>query len=65
MCGRYTVLPKSAKGHSKAAKLVEKHLKETHYNAAPSQALASILSLQVINQAQQTALFLSPYKRQV
>lgn len=39
MCGRYSVIPKSTKGHSKAAKLIERHLKETHYNAAPSQAL--------------------------
>jgi len=39
MCGRYTVIPKSTKGNSKAAKLIEKHLKEAHYNAAPSQAL--------------------------
>ncbi|WP_169336235.1 hypothetical protein [Pontibacter roseus] len=39
MCGRYTVLPRSGKGRSKAAKLVEQHLQEAHYNAAPSQAL--------------------------
>ncbi|WP_018477016.1 SOS response-associated peptidase [Pontibacter roseus] len=39
MCGRYTIVPKSSKGKSKAAKLVEKYLKEDHYNAAPSQAL--------------------------
>jgi putative SOS response-associated peptidase YedK len=38
-CGRYTVTPKSNKGNSKAAKLIEKHLKEAHYNAVPSQAL--------------------------
>jgi putative SOS response-associated peptidase YedK len=39
MCGRYTVQPKAIKGNSKAAKLVEKHLKEASYNAAPSQQL--------------------------
>ncbi|MBC5992417.1 SOS response-associated peptidase [Pontibacter cellulosilyticus] len=38
MCGRYTVLPKT-KGRSKAAKLLEQHLQEARYNAAPSQAL--------------------------
>ncbi|RDV11119.1 SOS response-associated peptidase [Pontibacter diazotrophicus] len=38
MCGRYTVVPK-AKGRSRVAKLIEKKLKEGHYNAAPSQAL--------------------------
>jgi putative SOS response-associated peptidase YedK len=38
MCGRYSVMPK-VKGHSKAARLLEKHLQEGHYNASPSQAL--------------------------
>lgn len=38
MCGRYSIVPK-AKGKSHVAKLVEKGLKEGHYNAAPSQAL--------------------------
>ncbi|WP_460923032.1 SOS response-associated peptidase [Pontibacter brevis] len=38
MCGRYSVLP-TAKGVSKAAKLLAKSLKEGHYNAAPTQNL--------------------------
>ncbi|MBX0333427.1 SOS response-associated peptidase [Pontibacter sp. HSC-14F20] len=38
MCGRYSVIPK-AKGDSRIAKLLEKSLKEAHYNAAPSQTL--------------------------
>ncbi|MFD2998739.1 SOS response-associated peptidase [Pontibacter toksunensis] len=45
MCGRYTVLPK-AKGDSKAAKLLAKSLKETHYNAAPSQNLPVVTNTQ-------------------
>lgn len=39
MCGRYTVLPKAGNGRSKAAKMIEKSLKDARYNAAPSQAL--------------------------
>jgi putative SOS response-associated peptidase YedK len=46
MCGRYTVTLKSSKGNSKAAKLIEKHLKEAHYNAAPSQALPVVTEQQ-------------------
>ena len=46
MCGRYSVLPKSTNGNSKAAKLIEKQLKEPHYNAAPSQALPVITQQQ-------------------
>ncbi|WP_161888564.1 SOS response-associated peptidase [Pontibacter russatus] len=46
MCGRYTVQPKVSKGHSKAAKLIEKHLQEAHYNAAPSQALPVVTNQQ-------------------
>ncbi|MBF8963014.1 SOS response-associated peptidase [Pontibacter sp. FD36] len=38
MCGRYSVLPK-AKGNSRVAELLEKSMKEAHYNAAPSQSL--------------------------
>ena len=45
MCGRYSVLPK-AKGDSKAAKLLAAHLKEAHYNAAPSQHLPVITNTQ-------------------
>jgi putative SOS response-associated peptidase YedK len=44
MCGRYTVQPKAIKGNSKAAKLVEKYLKEASYNAAPSQQLPVVTS---------------------
>lgn len=47
MCGRYTVIPKSTKGQSKAAKLIEKHLKKAHYNAAPSQALPVVTEQQL------------------
>lgn len=46
MCGRYSVIPK-AKGESKAAKLLEKHLQETHYNAAPSQRLPVVTNTQL------------------
>ncbi|WP_224994682.1 SOS response-associated peptidase [Cesiribacter sp. SM1] len=46
MCGRYSVIPNATNGNSKAAKLIEKHLKETHYNAAPSQALPVITEQQ-------------------
>ncbi|MBC5775733.1 SOS response-associated peptidase [Pontibacter sp. KCTC 32443] len=46
MCGRYTVQPRATKGKSKAAKLIEKHLKEAHYNAAPSQTLPVITEQQ-------------------
>ncbi|RDV11902.1 SOS response-associated peptidase [Pontibacter diazotrophicus] len=45
MCGRYTVVPK-AKGDSRVAKLIEKQLKEGHYNAAPSQALPVVTNQQ-------------------
>ncbi|GAA4435439.1 SOS response-associated peptidase [Pontibacter saemangeumensis] len=45
MCGRYSVIPK-AKGDSKAAKLLAQHLKETHYNAAPSQKLPVVTNTQ-------------------
>lgn len=45
MCGRYTVVPKG-KGRSKAAKLLEQHLKEGHYNAAPSQKLPVVTNEQ-------------------
>ncbi|GGG18263.1 hypothetical protein GCM10011323_23080 [Pontibacter amylolyticus] len=38
MCGRYSVIPK-AKGNSRVAKLLINHMKEAHYNAAPSQNL--------------------------
>lgn len=38
MCGRYSVIPK-AKGSTRVAKLLEKAMKEAHYNAAPSQSL--------------------------
>lgn len=38
MCGRYSVILK-AKGESKAAKLLARHLQGKHYNAAPSQQL--------------------------
>jgi putative SOS response-associated peptidase YedK len=41
MCGRYSVIPK-AKGETRVAKLLEKHLKEAHYNSAPSQNLPVI-----------------------
>lgn len=46
MCGRYSVIPKATNGNSRAAKLIEKHLKEAHYNAAPSQALPVITEQQ-------------------
>ncbi|WP_076672459.1 SOS response-associated peptidase [Pontibacter indicus] len=39
MCGRYSLIPKTTKGRSRAAKLVKQYLQEAHYNAAPSQAL--------------------------
>ena len=45
MCGRYSVLPK-AKGDSKAAKLLAKSLKDSHYNAAPSQHLPVVTNTQ-------------------
>ncbi|MCC9168646.1 SOS response-associated peptidase [Pontibacter harenae] len=45
MCGRYSVTPK-AKGETKAAKLLEKHLQESHYNAAPSQKLPVVTNTQ-------------------
>ena len=45
MCGRYSITPK-AKGKSHVAKLVEKKLKEGHYNAAPSQALPVVTNTQ-------------------
>ncbi|MEJ8803436.1 SOS response-associated peptidase [Pontibacter sp. H249] len=38
MCGRYSVTPKP-KGNSRIAKLLEKNLKDAHYNSAPSQSL--------------------------
>ncbi|MBC5774337.1 SOS response-associated peptidase [Pontibacter sp. KCTC 32443] len=38
MCGRYSVIPK-AKGKSRVSKLLENHVKEANYNAAPSQKL--------------------------
>jgi putative SOS response-associated peptidase YedK len=44
MCGRYSVIPK-VQGRSKAAKLLEKHLQEAHYNAAPSQALPVVTNI--------------------
>lgn len=44
MCGRYSIFPKSTKGNSRAARLVEKYLKEDHYNAAPSQSLPVVTS---------------------
>lgn len=46
MCGRYTVQPRASKGKSKTAKLIEKHLKESHFNAAPSQALPVVTEQQ-------------------
>lgn len=45
MCGRYSVIPK-AKGESKVARLLEKHLKDAHYNAAPSQILPVVTNKQ-------------------
>jgi putative SOS response-associated peptidase YedK len=45
MCGRYSVAIRP-KGPSKAAKLLEKQQEDAHYNAAPSQALPVITSLQ-------------------
>ncbi|MFD2247204.1 SOS response-associated peptidase [Pontibacter ruber] len=45
MCGRYSVIPK-AKGKSRANKLLEDHLKEAHYNAAPSQNLPVVTNKQ-------------------
>ncbi|WP_262914559.1 SOS response-associated peptidase [Pontibacter vulgaris] len=45
MCGRYSVIPK-AKGRSKTSKLLEKHLQEANYNAAPSQALPVVTNTQ-------------------
>ncbi|WP_162427264.1 SOS response-associated peptidase [Pontibacter pudoricolor] len=38
MCGRYSVIPK-AKGKSRVSKLLENHIQEANYNAAPSQSL--------------------------
>lgn len=46
MCGRYTVLPKAGNGRSRAAKMIEKSLKEARYNAAPSQALPVVTNQQ-------------------
>ena len=46
MCGRYSVLPKAGNGRSKAAKMIEKNLKEARYNAAPSQALPVVTNQQ-------------------
>ncbi|PVY42332.1 SOS response-associated peptidase [Pontibacter virosus] len=45
MCGRYSVLAKP-KGNSKAAKLLAKSLKDSHYNAAPSQNLPVVTNEQ-------------------
>ncbi|MFD3003099.1 SOS response-associated peptidase [Pontibacter toksunensis] len=45
MCGRYSVIPK-AKGNSRVSKLLENHLKDAHYNAAPSQALPVVTNKQ-------------------
>jgi putative SOS response-associated peptidase YedK len=46
MCGRYSVVPKKIKSNSRAAALLEKHLKDSHYNAAPSQALPVVTNKQ-------------------
>jgi putative SOS response-associated peptidase YedK len=46
MCGRYSVVPKIAKGRSKAVSLLITHLEDGRYNAAPSQQLPVITSQQ-------------------
>ena len=46
MCGRYTVLPVVKTGRSKAGKIVEEGLQDSHYNAAPSQNLPVITNKQ-------------------
>ncbi|MFD2246654.1 SOS response-associated peptidase [Pontibacter ruber] len=45
MCGRYSVIPK-AKGRSRVSRLLENHLQEAHYNAAPSQTLPVVTNKQ-------------------
>lgn len=42
MCGRYTVLPEVKGNSSIASELVQKNLKDSHYNAAPGQGLPVI-----------------------
>jgi putative SOS response-associated peptidase YedK len=45
MCGRYSVIPKP-KGNSRVSKLLQNHLQEAHYNAAPSQNLPVVTNKQ-------------------
>ena len=42
MCGRYTVLPEVKGNSSIVSELVQKKLKDSHYNAAPGQGLPVI-----------------------